>query len=1356
MYSYHFNLEIPEENFLNEAFTEYRRLGLKGDEILNRIEADFPMFDDSHITKAEKLIHKLYPMTNVPDNYKVKVEWLRFCPSVEYIEPAASWRRTQFMRENTEIICIVAHVSNCTFGVSSASQTLRIYCEISGKKTLLKEMEIALDKDIVSRNYMTSIELDETIPKNGEKIQEMFITAAVVIDGKEYTAAGETMTIINCPDPRIGMATWQMFSGLDGNFSKAFNLNDTGLISADISIEVAEFLKSTDLPYIEAEILIWPSNQSREMFRTMIRLQNDGHYRFRGPLVALKYDLELLSDAEQLRNETVPVYQWSCGSFDAEMFIWGDMAGSSCLSLYDREESIPFPVLEETVEETPEPETEPVKENIFEIIRLDKFSMFNTPGLKHDDEYGLAMNVDDTALMTSFRKETTSCIAVHAKYIILETGSRLDKLKENVKCRLYDETGRVLVEKNAFQVSDETVIVFYTGLGEFTDYKWEKGKYRIEFLFEEQCIATASFEIGDRCVDGDYDVHHIMQMIKKMSQKQAPEDALGKLMEMTGLKSIKEKIEKMKNLVEFCRKRKAAGLPAKMPVLHTCFIGNPGTGKTTVAKLMGQIYKDMGLLSKGEVVFEERKTLLGRFYDSESKSVANAVERAQGGILFIDEAYNLYVKDDPKDPGHRILENLLTELSDESKTDWMLILAGYPAEMNQMISSNPGLRSRIGEDFYFDDYTEDELMDIADIYCRKYKFILTNDARVQLRTVIRRELSMKDEQFGNGRFVNNLMDEIVTENMATRLAGVKSPTEEELLTIKAEDVPSVRKNTPSKGIEGLKEMIGLSNIKRSIESHMNFVRMMNMRIQSGLGGEMPPLHMIFTGNPGTGKTTVAAILGEIYSSIGVLSQGNVISVERSDMVGSHIGETELKVRALLNRAKGNVLFIDEAYQLYQDDNEKDFGKIALEAILTTLSKESIDMIVIMAGYSEEMEKLISMNPGIRSRFPYTFHFEDYSVDELVSIALHTVKKQNYEFTPEALDNLKLIIKREVSMKDSSFGNARFVKRLINTHILPAMADRLAKMSRKPTMQEMKSIIPADIPISDSQAATAATGGFDEQKISELLDRLDNMTGLEKVKSAIHNFVDIGRYLNSQGESITAKGTFKWSFVGNTGTGKSTIAEILAGLLHAMNLIPSDKVTEVKGEEIFNVSEYQCNTVLTNAIRKSRHGMLLIDGDAPEFRNGGYYLTTEQLKIKLSSLTAEIGSIGATVIAENSSSKQTIASSLADNGIYDFDHTFIFDDYNEGELFEILCSCMKPYRISFTAEAETIIRKFISDLCRNRDASFANARTMKHLAQTIRDAVLLRMSRQQDCSERIAQPEDVASFVWNRPSGRVGF
>ena len=277
--------------------------------------------------------------------------------------------------------------------------------------------------------------------------------------------------------------------------------------------------------------------------------------------------------------------------------------------------------------------------------------------------------------------------------------------------------------------------------------------------------------------------------------------------------------------------------------------------------------------------------------------------------------------------------------------------------------------------------------------------------------------------------------------------------------------------------------------------------------------------------------------------------------------------------------------------------------------------------------------------------------------------MQTVKKQNYEFTPEALDRLTTLTKAEMAKRDAEFGNARFVKRLISTKILTAMADRIARLKYKPSKEELRTIIAEDIPLSAEDVERLQNGGFSESEIEAALAELDAMVGMEKVKNAIHNFVDIARYRNACGERLCGKGVLKWSFAGNTGTGKSTIAAILAKLLKAMGMISSSDVVEVKGEEIFNVSEYQCNEVLTKAMQKARYGMLLIDGDSPEFRNGGYYLTTEQLKIKLSSLTAQQGGAGAVIIAENASSNQTIATSLAKNGIYDFDNTLIFDDYD---------------------------------------------------------------------------------------------
>ena len=1372
MYSNFFDIDTTEGRRLNSTLASYTEAGLSEPLMRYRLAVDFPMLDNEALSKAEEAllhIHGRYGRTGDSD-----IEWIRVCGQDERFEPINSTVRTQFLREENPTLLLKIRFVNLNFGQGGCDDTYVVGFRSNPSATpiVLTHMQVKMDQTDISCSHVADLDIKDICHQDDSFVQsyELVIWKK---DDQKYTPKTLRVYIINSADilPKVT----KCILNADGDMTpvSCFDLRQNTVMSADVWLEINKSIDfKNDLDHIECEFKIDFEDPFTEDFQTTVKIPFHGGRLFNeyeGFRIGCLPQSDPESFIRTIQNVDSPICFAEEGTFKLTLSVWGRKI-HSCDICFE-ENPIADDLFAELLEELSKPEAtkqpEPAVQpafNPFEYVKLERYTMYHVPNAKEEDEIELVNTTDDSNLLTAFPQSETRCISIVARYNIIKEGGT-DRFKDKVKFRLYDNTGRLLSERTAFYCEFESILMIYAGAGKFCNYRWRKGRYMAEFVYEDTCIAGASFEIGDRRIDGEYEVRHIMKAISRKNSQENTDDAYTQLMEMIGLGAIKEKIEHTRSLVDFFNKRKAAGLPAKMPALHTCFIGNPGTGKTTVAKLIGQIYKDLGLLSKGHVVEEERKTLLGRFYDSESKSVADAVERAQGGILLIDEAYNLYVKDDPKDPGKRVLENLLTELSDESKRDWMLILAGYPSEMSEMLDSNTGLGSRLGDSFYFEDYTEDELMEIAELYCRRNRFTLTDESRIQLHAVIKRELSMKDEKFGNGRFVNNLMDQIVTDNMAHRLSSVSSPTEEQLMTILPEDIPSLRKTTQSREMAGLKQLIGLGEVKRSIESHMNYVKLLNMRIQSGLGGEMPPLHMIFTGNPGTGKTTVAAFMGEIYASMGILSHGDVISVERSDLVGSHIGETELKVRSILNRAKGNVLFIDEAYQLYNGDSEKDFGKIAMDTLLTTLSKDNIDMIVILAGYTKEMNQLVSMNTGIKSRFPYTFHFEDYSIDELIAIAVDTVRKQNYEFTPEALERLTLLTKAEIAKKDAEFGNARFVKRLISTKILTAMADRIDALGHNPTEAELSTITADDIPLGVEEAERMKTGGFDEAQIGQALAELDAMIGMDKVKSAIHNFVEIARYRRSCGERICGHGLLKWSFAGNTGTGKSTVAEILAKILKAMGLLSSSEVIEVKGEEIFNVSEYQCNQVLTAAMQKARYGMLLIDGDSPEFRNGGYYLTTEQLKIKLSSLTAQQGGAGAVIIAENASSNQTIATSLAKNGIYDFDHTLIFDDYDADQLFDILCSCLKRHEITFSPEAEAHIRKFISDLRSHRDHTFANARTMKHLSRTIADAVMLRMSREasegatpedDNTTARVVIPEDVESYVWNGTSGRIGY
>lgn len=293
--------------------------------------------------------------------------------------------------------------------------------------------------------------------------------------------------------------------------------------------------------------------------------------------------------------------------------------------------------------------------------------------------------------------------------------------------------------------------------------------------------------------------------------------------------------------------------------------------------------------------------------------------------------------------------------------------------------------------------------------------------------------------------------------------SIRKPTRRELVTVKAEDIAladwiqalteasdepvGVDEQAFAESMKELEAMVGLRTLKETLSTTFCQVRFKERRRRMGLPvGEETASHVIFTGNPGTGKTTVARLLGRIYRALGLLSKGEVISTERRELVGEYIGQTEEKMNAILRRARGNVLFIDEAYSLCTDsDDRRDYGRHVVESLLSVLTEPHPDMVVVLAGYDDEMERLMQSNPGLKSRFPYKFHFDDYTADELMQIAGLTLERGGYRLTPEARELLRDTVENALAHKDRFFANARWVNRFVTSGILPAMARRVMAM-----------------------------------------------------------------------------------------------------------------------------------------------------------------------------------------------------------------------------------------------------------------------------------------------------------------------
>lgn len=289
------------------------------------------------------------------------------------------------------------------------------------------------------------------------------------------------------------------------------------------------------------------------------------------------------------------------------------------------------------------------------------------------------------------------------------------------------------------------------------------------------------------------------------------------------------------------------------------------------------------------------------------------------------------------------------------------------------------------------------------------------------------------------RYVKRAINDIVSEDI--------SP-----LTMEDIDL-SLLPHTTSAFEDSIKEldrMVGLDDIKQSIITMANQARFCFERRRAGFPtSDDTPRHAIFTGNPGTGKTTVAKMIGRIYHSLGVLSKGEVICADRTRLVGRYVGETENNMKIVLAEAHGNVLFIDEAYNLYNGaDDRQDYGNHVLDSLLTVLAQPNPDMVIILAGYEKEMDAMLNSNPGLSGRFTYKYRFNDYNAEQLMEIACNLFNRDQYVLTDEAKDMLTETISETVSQRTKNFGNARWVEQFVKNGIIPAMADRVIHATTK--------------------------------------------------------------------------------------------------------------------------------------------------------------------------------------------------------------------------------------------------------------------------------------------------------------------
>jgi len=551
-----------------------------------------------------------------------------------------------------------------------------------------------------------------------------------------------------------------------------------------------------------------------------------------------------------------------------------------------------------------------------------------------------------------------------------------------------------------------------------------------------------------------------LPMIKKFFQRKSllenKSSAYDRLQEMIGLKAVKEQITEVLCRFDMNQKLVRAGLKPQPFSMHLAFMGSPGTGKTEVARLYAEILKDKGILKEGRLIVRS---------GAEVWNVKDAFDEARGSVLFIDEAYGLSHSD-------KITE--LIAYMENRRRDTVVILAGYKNAIENLISSNPGFRSRIGFLIDFPDYSAEEKLEIFKFMVDHGGFKLGQKALSEARNVIERAGTPADE--GNARYVRQLYENTVGSQQV-RLAKTSQDikfTEELLTTIEAEDVRTAAQKIRGEywkeeipGRQQLKDLIGLKEIKKMISQRLDFMHVQKVKRDAGIKAPFIPLHMAFLGNPGSGKTEVARVVAKILKDEGVLSVGKLIEV------GGHELADPILIQAIFEKAKGSVIFVDEAYAMGELGQR---SLSCISAFISCMENYREETVVILAGYKNEMRQLFALNPGFDSRIKIKIEFPDYSIDELVAILKLMAKRGHLTLADGVEDKARTIIKQ--ASKTEGFGNARFVRNMFEDAIV-AQGARLANDEDTLKTQDTKALttlLPCDF-VGEEKISLGQSFGF---------------------------------------------------------------------------------------------------------------------------------------------------------------------------------------------------------------------------------------------------------------------------------------
>ena len=805
-------------------------------------------------------------------------------------------------------------------------------------------------------------------------------------------------------------------------------------------------------------------------------------------------------------------------------------------------------------------------------------------------------------------------------------------------------------------------------------------------------------------------------------EERSLDDILGDLDRYIGMDEVKKAVREIAFTVYNRVQRAQRGLgEQEKSGIHIVLTGNPGTGKTTIARKLGEILEAIGYLDSGHVVEVDRSKMVSPYQGETPKVVDRLCDKAMGGILFVDEAYTLAPVSqggERDQQGAQALEQLMKRMEDD-RGKFVVIAAGYRQEMDNLFRINPGVRSRFSYFLNIDDYTPDQLFAIMQVFAKEKKYVFTPEAEQLALKMITEIYNSRDKDFANGRTMRQLFDKICSKQ-AERLqkGNMAMLTNEQMMSIDVADIPyeAPKSVNYTDCLSKLNGMVGLAGVKKEIS---NLAAFLNLQIRRGETNTFQGKHYIFTGNPGTGKTTVARIMADVFRTLGILSRGQLVEADRSKLVAGFSGQTAIKTNQLIDSAMGGVLFIDEAYTLKSNDGDS-FGAEAIDTLLKRLEDDRGKFICIVAGYTDQMHDFIDTNPGLKSRFTQTIHFDDYTPDELTEIFINLAKGKNFTVDEETKGAIHRQFEQLYLRRDKNFGNAREARRIFDQAV-EKQSQRLVEAINNPDFKEedMYRITTADLPMAQSEQA---------RPLDEVLNELDDFIGMRSVKNMIRRLAVQSMFMKQRaamGAGKVQQMAMNFVLTGNPGTGKTSIARKMGEVLQAMEILPTSRVMEVSRATL--VGKYMGETpkIVNNVCDKAMGGILFIDE--------AYTLSSEHDqygKEAIDTLMKRMEDDRGKFVVIAAGYKDEMETFLAVNpGLASrFTHKMHIDDYNEDELVAIFKQMAGKDNYKLSPEAEFKLMDIVSRKVINKSNSFGNAREMRNMLDATIQQLSMRVSQ----------------------------